>query len=86
MKEKLEKEGYILVREIEGRGWCGIMPFLFTFGLCYGLDDTGYRGRWCYTTGVEAAVRLAEWDGVGDPSGNWIKYKGEGGERSNENN
>lgn len=34
---------------------------------------------------TNAVAALNEWDGNGDPSGDWIKYKGIGGERSNNN-
>lgn len=29
-------------------------------------------------------INCHEWNGIGDPLGNWIKYKGGGGERENE--
>lgn len=38
--------------------------------------------RWCYDSFVPARDALAAWDGVGDPPGEWIKYKGPDGERS----
>ena len=83
MKEFLEKQGDFDVRKIEGRGWCGIKPFIFTFGIFHGADNVGYSGRWCYATKVEAEIALKYWNGVGDPIGNWIKYKGKSGERGN---
>ncbi len=81
MIELLNAEGYLNVREVPGRGYCGLMRFMFTTGLIWGLSESGYRGRWCYATQEEAGAAFAEWDGVGDPPGRWIKYKGEGGER-----
>jgi len=65
MIEYLKSEGYRELREIEGKGICGLMKFVFTTGLVIGMNS---------------------WDGKGDPSGNWIKYKGTGGERENPNN
>lgn len=82
IKSVLEAEGYSRLRKVEGRGICGIMRFAFTWGLIYGIDETGYRGRWCYDNAIEPVVYLETWDGKEDPLGNWIKYKGEGGERS----
>ena len=82
---QLEKEGYKHIREIPGRGLCGISIFMFTAGILYNLDESGYSGRWCYHSESEALHALDKWDGVGDPPGNWIKYKGEGGERSRAN-
>jgi hypothetical protein len=83
LKEELESLGYTCLKEIPGRGVCGVLKYLFTWGLTYGLDEGGYSGRWCYNNPVEPVVFLNEWDGIGDPKGLWIKYKGEGGERSN---
>lgn len=84
-KKQLESEGYMAIMEVEGRGVCAIQKFLFTYGLVFGIDSTGYKGRYCYRSLEEATVALAMWKGTGDPQGNWIKYKGEGGERSNPN-
>lgn len=85
LKDFLTKEGYSYICEREGRGVCAIFKFMFTVGVVCGIDSTGYRGRWCYGSEVEAVYAITQWDGVGDPPGNWIKDKGEGGERSNEN-
>lgn len=84
LKKTLEAEGYYDLREIEGRGVCGLYPFLFTVGLVCGLDESGYKGRWCYGNKVETITALRVWDGQGDPPYKWIKYKGVGGERSNQ--
>lgn len=78
MKEELEKQGYTHLREVEGRGWCGLFNFIFTVGLCYGLDESGYRGRYCYPDSLDAKQALKEWDGIGDPHDEfWIKHKGD---------
>lgn len=74
--------GYRDVRVIPGRGICALQYFMYTVGITYGHDGTGYSGRWCYPNMAEAKVAYDKWDGVGDPSGEWIKYKGVGGERS----
>lgn len=84
LKEHLEKEGYKFLKEIDGHGLCGIYKFLFTFGLVLGIDSIGYKGRYCYGSELEAVEALINWTGQGDPPGNWIKYKGAGGERSRE--
>ena len=84
IKEFLENEGYLFVRETKGRGLCGIRRFIFTTGLCYGLDETGYEGRYCYTNTLDALEALTLWSGEGDPADHeWIKHKGKGGEYSN---
>lgn len=78
----LEDAGYKHLREIDDKIY-GTNRFLFTHGLMVGLDGWGYEGRYCYSSEVEALHALDKWDGKGDPSGNWIKYKGKNGERSN---
>lgn len=76
--KKLESEGYMEIREIPGRGLCGLHKFLFTIGLCYGLDSTSYVGRYCYPYErvLDAIVAIKTWDGKEDPLGNWVKHKG----------
>lgn len=78
--ELMENEGYRYIRVIEGRGWCGLRPFMYTTGLCYGLNEHGYDGRFCYTTYMEARVALELWDGCDNPYGQWKKHKGYAGE------
>lgn len=75
------KSEYDALREVPGHAICGVRRFLFTYGLVVGMDDTGYAGRYCYEFRAEAVDALREWDGIGDPPGQWIVYKGRGGER-----
>jgi hypothetical protein len=86
LREELTKEGYINLRVIEGRGICGLREFIFTIGLCEGLTNIGYSGRYCYSkeqNGLfNAILGLKLWDGKDDPTGPWIKYKGKRGEYS----
>ena len=63
--------------------WAALARFLFTVGLLVGIDEIGYRVRYCYPSYADAWAALAAWDGVGDPPGPWIKAKGEGGDREN---
>ncbi len=83
LRKHLEHEGYMFLTEIPGRGLCGLYRFLFTTGLVIGIDQIGYKGRYCYSERSDALYALSHWDGTDDPPGPWIKYKGEGGERSN---
>jgi hypothetical protein len=89
MEKSLEnfllENGYENLREIPEKGVCGLMRFAFTTGLVIGLDEAGYYGRYCYSSRKDAETALSNWDGNGDPEGEWIKYKGEGGERRNTN-
>lgn len=76
-------EAYTHMVNKPNRGVCGLSRFLFTVGLVYGIDDIGYKGRYCYHTMAEAKAALLEWDGSGHPPGNWVKHKGRGIEESN---
>lgn len=75
-------QGYIAVTNIHGRGLCGISPMLFTVGIVVGITEDSYVGRYCYPSMEQAVKGLIEWDGVGDPPGEWIKWKGAGGDRA----
>jgi hypothetical protein len=81
LEDKLIDMGYLTPREIGGLGWCAGYPFLFTYALVVGLDEFGYRYRYCYEAVGPVMTALAEWDGVGDPPGPWIKRKGRGEDR-----
>jgi len=64
----LESQGYEHLREIPGVGWCGVGRFIFTCGVCFGLTETGVRGRFCFDTHACAALFLRDWDGKTYPS------------------
>lgn len=73
----LETEDYKQIREIPGRGLCGLMRFAFTTGLVYGITEDFYAGRYCYKNAVDAFIALETWTGEGDPpDADWIKHKG----------
>jgi hypothetical protein len=85
--KRLKAEGYYDIRYIEGRGYCGLREFLFTIGLCYGLEENSYSGRYCYPKNIEndSHIALKVWNGNSDPVGGWVKHKGIEGEWSNPN-
>lgn len=78
LKEFLEGEGYYQLRKIEGRGLCGLLPFIYTVAIVYGIDSIGYKGRYCYPreNANDLVLAYTIWDGKEDPIGNWIKHKG----------
>ena len=55
--------GYTHVREVPDRGLVGLLPFIYTWGVCYGLDEDGYRGRVCFDDLASAQGFVQEWDG-----------------------
>lgn len=72
---------YTGVRRLPSGELAGLSTMTFTTALVVGLDDEGYRGRYCYELAADAEEALKGWDGNGDPSGPWIKFKGRGGDR-----
>jgi hypothetical protein len=68
INELLEKEGYRKLRYVQGVGWCGLMPMLFTTGIMLDLDEIGpAQGRYCFSEWAEAAHFLENWDGITEP-------------------
>ena len=62
LRTQLFVNGYQGMREIDGMV-CATMRFLFTVGVCYGIDETGYRGRFCFDSYQNAELFLKDWDG-----------------------
>ena len=68
LKATLEHvHGYDHVREIDGVGFVGISRFIYTVGVLWGLDETGYAGRFCFDTYNDAVLFLRDWDGTTYP-------------------
>ena len=68
--------GYSHPRQLPDGKWIAVMDLLFTTGLFYNLDRVGYECRWCYEKRQDAIDALNEWNGEGEPSGDWIVRKG----------
>ena len=60
-----------------------IVPFAYTTSIMVGVDEMGYRCRYCYEKIGEALDALIHWNGFGDPGGPWIKAKGSGRDELN---
>lgn len=73
-----EDLGYEFPRQLPNGQWIGVFRFIFTYGLVVGLDRLGYQKRYCYHVYNDALVAVANWDGEGDPPGNWIVEKPSG--------
>lgn len=79
-------EGNVAVlRRMPDGSVAGIVRFIFTYGICSHMSETEtYRGRWCHEQPAEAALAFYVWNGLSDPPGPWLKYKGgDGPERHN---
>lgn len=85
LRDELTAQGYRELREVPGRGACGVMPMMFTVGLFHGLTASGYDARYCYppAAAAEMLAALHAWDGSGHPLGPWIKHKGDGVDEHN---
>jgi len=77
MLNQLHAEGYRNIRLLPTGEWAATLQMIFTTGLFVGLDETGYRTRFCYETEHEAKQALEQWDGNGFPPGWWVKQKPE---------
>ncbi|WP_156507725.1 hypothetical protein [Halioglobus sp. HI00S01] len=62
-----EDKGYIMPTMVNGMV-CGLTPLVFTWGVCTGIDETGYRNRFCFETLLDAISFLTEWDGLAAPT------------------
>jgi hypothetical protein len=80
-------EGYHNLKVIPGLGICGLRRFIYTTAIVVGIDGTGYKGRYCYPNDkvLGCLIAFETWNGKDLPKGDWIKYKGEGGEFLNPN-
>lgn len=73
----LKRNGYGPLRRLPTGEWAGDVDQLYTVGLFVGLDESGYRTRFCFPDRPSAEAALAAWDGAGFPPGFWIKQKPE---------
>ena len=64
-----EDMGYRTLHKIDGEV-VGLSQFLFTTGIVVGMDETGYKHRYCYHTVLDAHSALMEWiaDGTEEPT------------------
>lgn len=78
--EDAEALGYFPTRTLPTGKVAGVMLQFTTAGLFINIQEDGNDGLYHYPNYVEAALALAEWDGLGDPPGPWIKAKIKGQE------
>lgn len=76
LEKYLEDVGYSDLRVMPAGQLCGLKKFIFTSGLMVGLNPISYERRYCYEFESDARAALALWDGMGHPTGPWIKCKG----------
>lgn len=64
----LVRDGYSDLKLVGDRGVCGIIRFMYTVGVCYGMDATGREGRFCFDTMQNAQLFLKDWNGITEPT------------------
>lgn len=47
-KEFFRDMGYATSRQLDDGTWVGLVPLLFTTGICIGLDEIGWEKRYCF--------------------------------------
>lgn len=82
-EEQLIRKGYEGVRKTLSGQWLGVMSFIYTSALCVGLDEHGYERKYCYEKKRDALMACEIFDGLGDPTGPWIKMKSPNGDKMN---
>lgn len=65
--EAAERNGYTDVTVLANMV-CGIYPFMYTWGVLIGIDETGYKGRFCFDSLNAAQSFLRNWNGVDLPT------------------
>lgn len=71
---QLEREGFYNVRQL-ACGLTALRDYVHTTDIVVGIRGTAYAGRYSYPESQSARDALNQWDGTGDPSGPWLKYK-----------
>lgn len=82
MEKNAMDSGYYGLKWIFHKGkpiLAGLLRFAFTTGLVYGIDASGYIGRYCFSHPDDARKTLESLNEVPEDyliEGNWIKHKG----------
>lgn len=76
-QEDMARLGYSHCKKLPNGEWLAIQNMLYTTGLFIVVDSMTWRTRFCYEDFSDAVDACLEWDGEGDPPGNWIKQKPE---------
>lgn len=67
-------QNYHCLRELPDGTLCGVLKLLYHYTIHVGIEETGYRRRWCFSDVLaEPALALLAYDGGDDMPGNWRK-------------
>ena len=73
---ELTEQGYTNLKHIENKGICGILVHNNVIGLCYGITIEDYEGMYVYSNQIDAIKALKNWNGIGNPTFNYIRHSG----------
>lgn len=76
--EFLKANDYTKLRRLPTGELAGLTHFAFTTAIVVGIDEHGYRIRYCYPNSSDAAAAFESYTGESHPSGMWVKAKGRG--------
>lgn len=65
--KEVEKEGYFNIRYVPHAGYCGLHRYIYTIGICIGLNTVGFNERFCFDSLLGAKSFLDTWDGETNP-------------------
>ncbi len=68
----LKRAGYLQPRQLPDGSWAGLIPLLYTTGLCLGIGEMGYRYRFCFERREDAMVALENLTSMDDEPTGWI--------------
>ena len=68
----LTKDGYEHIRKLDDGTWVGIVPLMFSVGLCMGLDRIGWDRRYCYEDRALAVAEIAKLERGDQVPQGWI--------------
>ena len=69
--------GYREVRKLPDGNFVGIVPLMFTTGLCIDLNSCGHNKRFCFKKEADALQALANLQSVDDEPTGWIARRPE---------
>jgi hypothetical protein len=77
-EEWLKQNNYHGLKFIKryGGSWACLGGMLFSWRMFLNIDQTGYSSCIDYPDRASAEAALKAWDGLGDPPGPWLKWKG----------
>jgi hypothetical protein len=71
----LKRNNYTNIKVLPDGTICALIENIYTTGIVIGLDEWSWKRRYCYEYEKDALEALDNWEGIGDPSGPWIKEK-----------